>query len=508
MAMATGTATTEPVPTTAGRIRTKAQNDLLTFTKLHDPAYEVSGFHEFLAEVLHDVFNSIGPNSAKGHKRVIISVPPRHGKSRLTAIEFVAWALGKRPNLKFAMVSHSGDLAQDHAVECREIMRSPEYKATFPDSRLSKHTQKKNDLQTQDGGRYLAVGTQGTLTGRGCDVLVVDDPFKDYAHAHSASERERIWNWYWSTGRTRVSPGGVVIIIMTRWHKDDLVGRFLDPSRQEEIKARLEDADIDPDSETWEEIILPAIAEEGDLMGRKPGEALDPNRWPLKELKLIQATMLDYIWTAMYRQRPVIKGGNYCKLEWLQHINADEMPIEGLRWVRFWDTATDEKEENDFTAGARCAMDRDGRFYVFGITKGKWTWPVARDKIAEIAQQEEHVIAMEAVGGFEAARQNLIEVLPPQVPCVSVKVNKDKLTRCLSLFAAAKEGKVFLVRGPWIPDFEMELEAFPASENDDQVDGVSGAFNYLASEVNPPIPTSTPGRRGRSLSKRRDRSYT
>ncbi len=488
-------------------LRLRARDSLLTNIQLRDPEFTASDFHRFLGSILEDVFDSIGPTAPKDLKRVILSVPPRHGKSRMTAVEFVAWAIGKRPELKVALVSHSGELATDSAVEARDICGSEEHKTVFPELKLSKHTKKKNDWQTSVQGRYLAVGTTGSLTGRGCDVLIVDDPFKDYATAHSASEREKIWNWYWSTGRTRLAPGGVVIIIMTRWHKDDLVGRFLDPVRQAEIRSRLEEANIDPDREAWEEIILPAIAEEDDPMGRKQGEALDPIRWPIEELRLIEATFLDYVYTAMYRQKPVLKGGNYCKLEWLQHINLDEVPLEGLRWVRFWDTATGEKEENDFTAGARCCMDQESNFYIVNILKGKWRWPTARERIAETAKQEDHIIAMESVGGFEAARQNLVEVLPSRIQCPAITVHKDKLTRSLAWFAAAKEGKVFVIRGPWVPDFEMELEAFPASPNDDQMDAVSGAFNFLATEARAPIPTTFPSRRGQAANRRKDRSY-
>lgn len=298
-----------------------------------------------------------------------------------------------------------------------------------------------------------------------------DDLFRDFQDAHSSTMRERVWNWFWSVAYTRLHPGAVVVIIMTRWHRDDIVGRLLDPER---LKSQdRSDADAQ-----WEYLNLPALAESDDPLGRKPGEALFPERYPESALASIRTSVGSYVWASLYTGNPVVRGGNYIRVDKFQIV--DEAP-EGIRWVRFWDLATDAKSQLDHTAGAAVGFGDDGTLYIRDVMDGQWTWPDARQRIKLVAEAERFPVGVEAVGGFKTAFQNLLEVMPPYVQCHEFGVDRDKFLRAQAWTAMVANGKVALVRGNWNMDFIMQAEAFPSGKNDDMIDAVSGGYTMLQS---------------------------
>ena len=467
-----------------------AREDLLFYAQVCNPKYTPSstGFHEFLAGKLQAV--------ADGRiKRLVVSVAPRHGKSQLCSIEFPTWLLGRYPDKKIVVASYAQSLSLEMSKQARSRMESPEYRSVFQTG-IAEGDAAAHEWKSSGGGMYKAVGVGGGLTGRGADVLIVDDAHKDFQDAHSATVRENVWNWFWSTAYTRLHPGGVVIIIMTRWHRDDLVGRLLDPERQKNLAAD------DPDSR-WEYVNLPALAGDRDPLGRKAGEALFPERYPKQVLESIKSNTASYIWSAMYGGEPVVKGGNYIPVGKLNIVDAAP---DGLRWVRYWDLATSDKASSDHTASIAGAYGPDGTLYLRDAVDGQWVWPDARGRIRMMAEIERIPIGVEAVGGFKTAFANLLEVMPSNILCREYGADRDKLTRALPWIALADRGKVALVRGEWNMDFIMQAESFPSGANDDLVDAVSGVVIMLGNAFSAPSPVNIHDRFTRALARRRERS--
>jgi len=263
----------------------------------------------------------------------------------------------------------------------------------------------------------------------------------------------------------------------TRWHTDDLVGRLQSPEFIQEMK----DAGIE-DEEKWEHINLQAIAGVDDPLGRKPGEALYPEAFPVNRLKAIKATLGSYLWAALYDGNPVPAGGNYFDPEKFNLIERSDVP-RGMRWVRYWDLGAVESDTADFTASPRAAMDADGNFYLADMIEGKWIWPKTRKVILNTSVLEQIEVGVEAVAGFKTAFANLKEVVPPSIMVREYGADKDKLTRALPWIALVENGKAFLVRGDWVTSFKNQCREFPAGANDDQIDGVSGCYAMLTTKA-------------------------
>jgi predicted phage terminase large subunit-like protein len=257
----------------------------------------------------------------------------------------------------------------------------------------------------------------------------------------------------------------------------------------------------------WEVINLPGLAEPNDPIGREVGEPLFPERFPLEKMKSIRASVGSYIWAALYTGSPVRMGGNYIPVGNFEVVDADEVP-EGLRWARFWDLATTENATSDYTAspaGAFYGTGPDMVLYIRDMANFQKEWPAVRERIKLLATAECIPVGIEVVAGFKSAYQNLAEVMPSHVPLREYGVDKDKLTRALAWIAMVENGKVKLVRGPWITDFILQAEQFPAGVHDDMVDGVSGLFQMLQTVFQTPKPVKGKTR-GNANRKRSDRT--
>ena len=208
-----------------------ARRSLIKFTEFTLPKYKPAAHHDLIAEKLEGV--------AYGRiDRLMINMPPRHGKSELASRRFPAWLLGINPEIEIVVASYNADKAREFGYEVRDIVRSQEYRALFPGVTLKEDSRAADRWNTDSGGSFRAVGIGTSLTGRGADVLLIDDPIKDDEEADSELRRERIWSWYSSVAYTRLSPGGRVVVIQTRWHEDDLTGRLL--TRSEEHTSELQ----------------------------------------------------------------------------------------------------------------------------------------------------------------------------------------------------------------------------------------------------------------------------
>jgi predicted phage terminase large subunit-like protein len=292
---------------------------------------------------------------------------------------------------------------------------------------------------------------------------------------------------------------------MTRWSVEDIVGRMLDPKRL----ALLDIPGVDASAEQWDVIELPALALPGkpDLLNRKEGESIFPERWTKDSYLIKKATSLTYIWSAMYDCSPVIMGGNYIPVAQIQIVSPSEVPPD-MRWCRAWDLATDDKKINDETAGIAGAVGPDGTLYLKDLIHDRWKWPEARDRIAQTTIAERIPVGIEAVAGFKTAFANLQEVLPPQFMCIQYGVDKNKLTRALPWIALVPKKKLALVQGPWNVEFLLQAERFSGhnDDEDDYIDAVSGVYQMLLGGLHGPIPVNINDRLAHAQRARRHRA--
>jgi len=391
-------------------------------------------------------------------------------------------------------------------------------------------TQSVEEWETSGGGGLRAVGVGGGITGFGANLVVIDDPIKSRAEAESETFRENVWDWFNDDLYTRLEPDAAIILIQTRWHEDDLAGRLLremeaggekwevvslpalaegdgetrglgDAESEPAVSAdgffeeagttKIQETE-DPQSDTQSnesktgttkqhEITL-KIQETEDPLGRRAGEALCPDRFDRTALLRIKAKLGSYGFSALYQQDPIPAGGGAFKREWFQQI-VEAAPA-GLRWARGYDLAVSTKTSADYTASFRCAFDKAGNLYIADGFRKRIEYPEQRRYVVERMKEEK-----DTRHGVEAALhgQALVQDLRRDTsirfrPLRSVHVDGDKLTRALAWANLAEEGKVILVRGPWIADFLEEVCRFTGhnDRHDDQVDAVSLAVRLLS----------------------------
>lgn len=442
-----------------------ARTRLIPFIQIRDEKYRAEMFHYHAAHKLEAV-------EAGTISRLMLYAPPRHGKSRLTAVEFAAWLLGRDPSRKIILASYSSDLAIRHSKLVRDILDDTNYQALFPATKINPEDRSAEFWNTTAGGYLKGVGVGGSLTGHGADFLIIDDPFKDHQESHSPTTRETVWQWYLSTAYTRLSPEGRIIIINTRWNMDDLCGRILNPKRRSEMTG---------EGEQWVEINYPALAVDGDVLGRAVGAPLCPGMFSEYRLNIIRNTVGHYLWSALYQGKPVPSDGHRINPNWFEIIQPEDVPA-GLSWERYWDLACTKNQTSDSTAGVAGAMDGDGYFYLRDMIAGQWDWPGARQRIVNTAIIEHGVpLGIEAVAGFLSAYQNLREVVPPTTFLSQYSPDTDKHSRALPWIALAENRKVRLVAGGWITEFLNQAAEFPKKGcHDDMIDAVSGVYEMLA----------------------------
>lgn len=421
--------------------RRKARSSLIGFSSYTNPAYQPAGHHGVIAEALEAV--------ARGEiLRLMITMPPRHGKSELASRRFPAWYLGNNPDKQIIAASYNSDLSNDFGREVRNIVNSEEYKKLFG-VKLAQDSQAANRWHTDKHGVYVAAGVGTAITGRGANILLIDDPFKDRQEADSETRRETVWNWYTSTAYTRLMPGGAVVVINTRWHDDDLSGRLL--------------AQQENGGDQWTVVSLPAINASGD--------ALWPEWYPIDRLRQIQSVLPARDWNSLYQQNPIPDDGDYFKANWFGEY--DELPDE-LTFYGCSDYAVTDGG-GDFTVHAVFGVDQNKNIYCAELWTGQTTtdvWINAKcDMILKwcpaIWFGEKGVIE-KAIAPYMTQRMTernafcRIEWMP--------SVN-DKPTRARTIQGMASMGKVFLPKNaPWKGDILNQLLRFPAGKNDDIVD--------------------------------------
>jgi predicted phage terminase large subunit-like protein len=449
--------------------RREARKSLISYTRYTFPNYLPAEHHHLIAEKLEAV--------ARGDiKRLMIFMPPRHGKSELASKRFPSWFIGNNPTRNIIAASYNSDLASDFGREVRNIVRGNAYKALF-DVTLSEDSTAANRWHTDRGGMYVAAGVGTAVTGRGAHILLIDDPFKDREEADSERQRERVWRWYTSTAytrlesdltydvvnddalwrelRTEIDSGnavpfdGALVGIGTRWHEDDLFGRLL----SEQAKG----------GDRWEVLELPAIL--------SSGHALWPQKYPLEKLESIKRAIGPRDWSALYQQSPAPEEGAYYKREWFRYYA--EKPAH-LRIYGASDYAVTEGD-GDWTVHLIIGVDPDDNIYVLDQWRGQTSSDVWVQSFLDLVKKwkplmwvEEQGQIIKSIGPFleKRMREERTYCRREQVSSAS-----DKPTRSRSIQARTSMGKVYFPKNaPWLPAFESELLTFPAGKHDDQVD--------------------------------------
>ncbi len=400
---------------------------------------------------------------------LMIAMPPRHGKSELTSKYFASWFLGHFPDKRVLFCSYEADFAATWGYKVRNLLL--EYGTELFGITVSQSSSARNRSDIPDhAGGMMTAGVGGAITGKGADILIIDDPVKNAEEAQSKTYREKTFDWYRSTAYTRLEPGGAVIIIQTRWHEADLSGRLL----KEE-------------PEKWTVVSLPALAEEGDLLGRQPGTALFPSRYTAEDLQEIRTTLGAYWFNALYQQRPQPEEGSIFKRPYFKYctlangifdLGLKKVAYEDCRIFQTCDPAASTRTTADYFVIGTWAQTPDNDLLLLDILRTRLESP---DQVNLFKQQYNrwHPVfqAVESAGIGKTLYQLLVR---EGLPVKELKADSDKVTRALPAAARMEAGTIYLMQGaPWLPDYEDELLSFPNGANDDQVDITSYATMLL-----------------------------
>jgi len=424
------------------------------------PTQEIDPFEQWLPQVSpHLVWNAPHHELICRHlervtsgelRRLMIFLPPQHGKSELVTVHYSAWTIERSPRKRVIVGSYSAQLAENFSRRARSICAS---RTTLSDERSAV-----SDWETSRGGGLRAVGVGGGITGRGGDLIIIDDPVEGREEANSQTMRDRAWNWLTDDIATRQGPGAAIIVIMTRWHEDDLAGRILTSDEAKE----------------WTVVSLPALAETNDPLGRLEGAALWPARYDEGELARRKA-MLGSSFQALYQQRPSALEGEIFKRTWWGHYR--EAP-EFRLIVQSWDTAFKTGTTNDFSVCTTWGVAGNG-FYLIDVWKRRVEFPELKAMVAALGEQYgPHAVLVED----KASGQSLIQELQrdTRLPILPIKVDSDKVSRAFAVTPTIEAGRVLLPEGaPWVADYVDTMAGFPRVAHDDDVDSTTQALNYL-----------------------------
>ncbi|HEV7698694.1 MAG TPA: phage terminase large subunit [Pyrinomonadaceae bacterium] len=393
--------------------------------------------------------------------RLMIFMPPRHGKSETVTVHYAAWRLEQDASLNVIIGCHSQKLADRFSRKVRRIAKDHELG-------LSPERKAVEDWETRDGGGMRAVGVGAGITGFGGGLVIIDDPVKSRADAESETKRDKTYDWFTDDIYTRLAPHGQIILIQTRWHEDDLAGRLLKRAATGE-------------GEKWDVLRLPALSlgRKGDPLIRHAGHALWPQHFGAWQLKTIRRALGHYSFESLYQQNPVPKDGDLFKRQWFVH--TVDAPPKGLVWVRAYDLAISTATSADYTASFRVARAKDGKFYIDGAFVRRLDYPAQRRFVIDRVRQERDTVhyVEEALHG-RAMVQDLKLQLGPDAHRLKLRpVAADKFTRALPLAAAAEDKRVYLVKGKWNHYFVDEACSFPKGRHDDQVDAVTLAIGVI-----------------------------
>lgn len=457
--------------------RRRARLTLLPFTNFTFPQYVAEPVHALIAGALDRMV-------AGEIKRLMIFAPPQSGKSELASVRLPAFWLGQRPDDPIILASYAAGLAYSKSRQARQIVESTDYQTLFPEI-VTRADSRAVDHWSLDGyrGSLLASGVGGPVTGHGAMLGLIDDPFENWAQAQSETIRNNVWEWWRTTFRPRIWEHGAIVLIMSRWHEDDLAGRLLAEQGERWMVLRLtalaETQEVRDDNN--KRLGLPTG--QPDPLGRAPDEPLAPGRYSQVELKAIQADVGELAWGAEYQGVPRAPEGNRIK-RWMLRI-VEASPAEAER-VRYWDKAGS-ADSGKYSAGVLLARDEKKRYCVEDVVRGQWEALEREQVIKQTAQLDAmkyrntvkiRVEQEPGSGGKESAQATvrLLAGYPVDVD----KVTGEKSVRWEPFVAQIQANNVTLLRGEWNADFIEELTLIPNGKFVDQMDAGSGGFNKIA----------------------------
>jgi predicted phage terminase large subunit-like protein len=434
--------------------RDQATSSFLSFCRYVWPEMIVGAHHKKIAAALDRVVSG-------ECKRLMIAMPPRHGKSQMGSYLFPAYLMGKKPDSKLIVGSHTAELAQRFGRMIRNLVADERYKELFPDFLLSADSKAAGRWDTSHGGEAFFIGKGGAMTGRGGNVVILDD-ILDEQDALSNTAMENTWEWYQSGPRQRLQPNGAIIVINTRWKTDDLSGRLL--KLQGAIK-----------SDKWEILEFPAIL--------PSGGPLWPEYWKLEELEAVKHTIGLQKWNAQWQQTPTADEGAILKREWWQRWPSEEPPLVEYI-IQSYDTAYSKKETADYsviTTWGVFVKDQDSgpNIILLDVKKGRWDFP----ELKRIAREEyknwnPDNVLIEAKATGITLQQELRRVGIP-VTMYSPggrRAGQDKVSRANSIAPVLESGMVWAPETEWADELIEECAAFPNGDHDDMVDSTTQAL--------------------------------
>lgn len=433
-----------------------ARANFMSFVKAVWPEF-VEGPHHLRTS---EQFQKFAADKAQ---RLIINMPPRHTKSEFASYLFPAWMMGLNPRLKIIQATHTGELAVRFGRKIRNLMNSKEYKRIFPNVTLRTDNQAAGRWETNHGGEYFAAGVGGAITGRGADLLIIDDPHSEQ-DALSETAMDNAYEWYTSGPRQRLQPGGSIAIVMTRWSNKDLTANL--------IKKMAE-----PKADKWELVEFPAILDDDDEQKRKP---IWPQYWKLEELDKVKASLVPSKWNAQWQQNPTYDGTSIIKREWWNIWEKPDPPPCSFI-IQSYDTAFSKKETADYSAITTWGIFHpdegpETHLILLASVKGRWDFP----ELKQVAKRELHKFDPDSVIiEAKASGTPLIQELRRfgvYATAFSPNRGMDKHVRLNTVAPIFEAGHVWRNEESWALELQEELASFPYGEHDDLVDATTLAL--------------------------------
>jgi predicted phage terminase large subunit-like protein len=436
--------------------REVGQTDFLSFVNSMWPGFIYGRHHALMAQKFEDIANGKS-------RRLIINMPPRHTKSEFASYLLPAWFLGRFPDKKIIQCSNTAELAVGFGRKVRNLVSSEMYSKIFPNVSLRADSKAAGRWATNANGDYFAIGVGGTVTGKGADLLIIDDPHSEQEAALASSDPgvfDKVFEWYTSGPRQRLQPGGSIVVVMTRWAKRDLTGKICQSV-------------IDRDGELWDMISLPAIL--------PTGKPLWPEFWSLDELSKLRDELPLPKWQAQYQQNPTSEEGAIVKREWWkvwEHENPP--PCEFI--IQSWDTAFTKNERSDYSACTTWGVfhlnedPENTHIILLDALKERLEFPELKQRAMDMYREWEPdacIVEAKASGAplvFELRKMGI-----PVQEFTPTRGN-DKITRVNSVSDLFASGKVWAPRKRWAEEVVEEMAAFPNSDHDDLVDSATQAL--------------------------------
>lgn len=438
------------------RDREKSQNSFLHYVRKMWPGFIAGRHHKLMADKFERIANG-------ELRRVIINMPPRHTKSEFASFLLPSWFLGRFPEKKVIQTSHTAELAVGFGRKVRNLVGADVYKEVFPNVGLQADSKAAGRWSTNHGGEYFAIGVGGAVTGKGADLLIIDDPHSEQEAKLAMTDPgifDSVYEWYTSGPRQRLQPGGSIVIVMTRWSTKDLTGRIL--------KSSIEDEKVNE----WEIIELPALL--------PSGNPLWPEFWPIEELEALKAELPVSKWNAQYQQKPTSEEGAIIKREWWKMWEGDRPPsCEFI--IQSWDTAFTKSNRSDFSACTTWGVFHpdegpDAHVILLDAFKERLEFPDLKRKAFEMWKDwEPDAFVVEA----KAAGAPLIyELRQMGIPVQEFTPSRgnDKVVRVNAVSDLFSSGKVWAPRKRWAEEVMEEIAGFPYSDNDDLTDSTTQAL--------------------------------